>query len=111
MRVEHGLPLQDDLRQELMDDLHYEDDQGLWEVVWLLNTKAPEVTRDEKIALARAVIFGLLDEGRIELRQVTWPEHDGRLLNEVEVARLHHDDAPWFDPEATDLLVQVSERE
>jgi hypothetical protein len=75
-----------------VDEVHYEDDQGLWEVVWALNTQCPEVPLAEKIALARAVVFELLEAGQIELRKIAWPDHDGPLFTAEQIARLHHDE-------------------
>ncbi len=105
------LPSAAEVRRSLVDDLHHEDDQGLWEVVWSLNSACPDASQGRKIALAKQVVFGLLSDGLIELRRAVWPSRDGPLLSDVEIARLHHDDVPWFDPaNSADLLVQVSER-
>ena len=95
-----------------MDELRHEDDQGLWEVVWALNSQCPDVPLAEKIALARAVVFELLESGQIELREIAWPEHEGPILTATQIARLHHDDGPWYDPQnSADLLVQINERD
>ena len=95
----------------LLDALRFEDDQGLWEIVWGLNSISPETPRDRKIQLAREVVFALLDEGRIELRSVVWTESAGPPLTEVEIAQLRHDDVPWYDPENSgERLVWLSLR-
>lgn len=96
------------MREELLDELRHEDDQGLWEVVWSLNTMSPDVELSSKIALARSVVVELLSDGLIELRQIEWPSHGGRLLTEDQLRQLRQDDVPWHDPEATDLLVQIN---
>ena len=90
-----------------MDALQHEDHQGLWEVVWALNAQAPEASRTEKVALARIVVMGLLAAREIELWRISWPELSGRELTEQELARLPLEDASWFDPENTELLVQI----
>ena len=72
-----------------MNDLHFEDDQGLWEIVWRLNTWCPAAERDRKISLERDVVFGLLSEERIELRRIEWPSSDGPLLSDERGA------PPW----------------
>jgi hypothetical protein len=100
-----------EFRTSLVNDLHFEDDQGLGEIVWSLNAVSPDVSLNRKIELARTVGFGLLQDGLIELRKVACPECDGPLLCADQVARLRHDDHPWFDPEnASDLLVQAGKR-
>jgi hypothetical protein len=67
---------------------------------------------EAKIALARAVVFELPESGQIELRQIAWSERDGPLLTAEQIARLQHDDDPWYDPEnGADFLVQINERE
>ena len=96
------------MRSELLDDLRYEDDQGLWEVVWTLNTRCPEVDLASKIALARTVVFSLFEDGLVELRQGGWPHNEGAALTEREIARLRHDDTPWNGPLETDLLVHLT---
>jgi len=103
------LPAASEVRDSLLDDLHHEGHQGLWEVVWALNTQCPEVPLADKLALARAVVFDLLQSGQIELRKIAWPEHDGPSLTAEQRARLQHDDAPWYDPESSAaFLVQVN---
>ena len=87
------LPAASEVRNSLVDEVHYEDDQGTWEVVWALNTQCPEVPLAEKLALARAVVFELLESGRIELRKIAWPDRDGPLLIAEQIARLHHDES------------------
>jgi hypothetical protein len=61
---------------------------------------------EAKIALARAVVFELPESNQIE------PERDGPLLTAEQIARLQHDDDPWYDPEnGADFLVQINEHE
>lgn len=113
----HHLPSPAVVRRALLDDLRFEDDQYLWEVVWTLNAHSPDVPQSLKVELARAAVFGLLEDGEIELRKIMWPESsDGQAgpsepLSPEQVERLRSDDLPWFDPtNSTDLLVRVAWR-
>ena len=106
----NDLPSLSDLRVALFDALRFEGNQGLWEAVWRLNASHPSVALDAKVALARELILGLLDERKIELSVAEWPASDGRAVTAEELNRLRVDDTPWFDPErAQDLLVWIGE--
>jgi hypothetical protein len=71
-----------------VDALSYEDDQGLWEVVWSLSTDSSP-SSPEKVALARQVVFALLREGRLTLRTAPWPKSadEGRVLPMMRLRR------------------------
>jgi len=44
-----------------------EDETGLWEVIWSMNTKWPTVTEEEKRRLAAVAMGALLDRGWVSL--------------------------------------------
>ena len=50
-----------------------EDYTGLYEVIWELNGKFPEVSEAEKIGAARVALMHLLSEGLIEVYRTEWP--------------------------------------
>lgn len=101
-----SFPSAEELRLALLNDLRFEDDQGLWEVVWRLNTISPEVEQERKLALAREVVFQLVEAGEVELRSAK-PGEGAQLLPDSEVACLRNEAEPWCDPERTDLLVLI----
>ena len=101
-------PSIDRLTYLLSDDLH-SDDLGLWEVVWTLNTVAPEAPLDEKIRLARSAVSRL--PGQYDLWRGDWPGGPVALLTEDEKRALAHDHALWHDPEHATLLVWIREEE
>jgi hypothetical protein len=84
-----------------------DDDVGLWEVVWRLNTLAPAAPLGEKILLARHAVSSLL--GHNHLWRGDWHGGPVALLTEDEMQILAHDDAPWHDPENATLLVWIRE--
>jgi len=92
--------------REFLNDLRYEDDQQLHELVGLLDYMCPNVSLDLKIDLARTIVFGLLADNLVQLVHGPWPEY-GPALTATDLERLRHEDAPWHDPEATDLRVEV----
>jgi hypothetical protein len=100
------LPSVDRLTFLLSGDLQ-DDDLGLWEVVWTLNTLAPAAPLDEKIRLARRAVSRLL--GQYDLWRGDWPGGPVALLTEDENRTLAHEDAPWHDPENATLLVWIRE--
>ncbi len=79
------------------------DDLGLWEIVWHLNTLAPEAPLDEKVRLARRTVSVLM--GQYDLWRGEWPAGPMAPLSESEKLALAHDDVPWHDPEQASLLV------
>jgi hypothetical protein len=101
------LPEPDDVRDRLLDVLRHEDDQGLWEVVWVMNAEGCAAPIEKKVQLARDVVLKLLVGGEVELWRVTWPATTANLLTPDELHRLALEDAPWFDPANCDLLVEI----
>ena len=94
------LPSVTEVTARLVDALAHEGDQGLWEVVWSMNSDSSPSSA-EKVALAREAVFGLRHEGRVILRTAPWPKSvdEGRALTDEEVVQLAETDTPWFDPE------------
>jgi len=82
-------------------------DLALWEIVWTLNSLAPEAPLEEKIRLARRAVSQLV--GHYELWRGEWPAGPVAPLTEREKQTLAHDDAPWHDPEHATLLVWIRE--
>jgi hypothetical protein len=103
-----NLPSVDQLVYLISGDLQ-DDDIGLWEVVWTLNTLAPAAPLDEKVRLARYAVSRLL--GHYALWRGDWPGGPVAPLTEEEKQTLAHYDAPWHDPERATLLVWIREEE
>ena len=82
-----------------------EDDLGLWEVVWHLNTTAPAAPLEEKVQLARRAVSVLM--GQHDLWRGEWPGGPVTPLSERETQALASDDAAWHDPEHATLLVWI----
>jgi hypothetical protein len=101
------LPSQDEVIERLLDALRYEDDQWLWEIVWVMNTNHPDAPNADKVALARQVVLGLAKGQIVELWRGEWPNGAVALVNDEELERLQVEDPPWFDPEDADLLVVI----
>jgi hypothetical protein len=84
------------------DDLE-SDDFPLWEVVWNLNTLAPEAPLADKIRLARRAVSLLV--GQYQLWRGEWPRGPLAPLTESDSRVLAEEDGPWHDPENATLLV------
>lgn len=80
-----------------------EDDVAIWEIVWGLNTTAPEAPLTDKLRLARRAVSQLGDE--CELWRGSWPGGPKSPLTDQELRILAEDDAVWYDPENASLLV------
>lgn len=100
------LPSLDRLVYLLSADLQ-DDDLGLWEVVWTLNTLAPTASLNEKIHLARRAVSVLM--GEYDLWRGVWPTGPVARLTDSEMLELADDDAPWHDPEHASVLVWIRE--
>jgi hypothetical protein len=100
-------PTPETVEADLFDVLTYEDDQWLWEPVWLLNGKYPNLPESEKVGLARQVVLGLAEQQRVTLWRGQWPGGIVEPLNEVDRQRIEGEEAPWTDPEGTDLQVII----
>lgn len=104
------LPSREPTAERLLDSLHFGDHQWLWEVVWDLNARYPEAGRDEKVALARQVVFQLLAEGRIALWRGEWPRGPVEPPSPAQIERLRVKAMPWYDAERTELVVVIREQ-
>ncbi len=62
------------LRQEILSDGEG-DYTGLHEIVWSLNPQYPDVSRDLKVATARAIVAELLKGGQVTLYRTVWVSH------------------------------------
>ncbi len=100
-------PTAGSVEADLLDALTYEDDQWLWEPVWILNSKYPAFPTPEKIALARRVVLGLAAQSRVTLWRGQWPSGISGSLSDEDIERITVEDAPWSDPESTDLLIII----
>jgi len=101
------VPSLDRLTYLLSGDLQ-SDDLPLWEIVWTLNTLAPEAPLDQKIRLARRAVSQLV--GQYDLWRGEWPTGPVVPLTESETRILATDDAAWHDPEHATLLVWLREK-
>jgi len=65
------------LREETLSDGRT-DHFGLYEIVWSLNAKYPDLPRAVKVDAARRVVVDLLTAGEIRLARSMWPKstHD-----------------------------------
>jgi hypothetical protein len=91
--------------------LEHEGDQGLWEIVWSLNHTHPGASVESKVALAREVVFALVDQNRVIMRTAPWPAPPatGTALSVTELERLREEDEPWCDPSSvSDLVVWLT---
>ncbi len=64
-----------DLRDEVYLD-GKDDYFGLYEIIWSLNAKYPDVSKAAKVAAAQTVLQDLLREGSITLFTTVWPPSD-----------------------------------
>ena len=96
------------IKSALLDALRYEDDQWLWEPVWVLNSSHPGVSTDAKIKAVRVVVQELLDEGLVSLYlSAGWPTEGVRPLTSAEMVTVAGDSAVWSDPTVAAMLVQI----
>ena len=100
-------PNPESVEADLVDALTHEDDQWLWEPVWVLNSRYPDLPESEKVGLARHVVLGLAEQQRVTLWRGQWPGGIVEPLTEADRQRIEGEDAPWTDPEGTDLLVVI----
>lgn len=64
------------LRQDVLDEVAATGHVGLHELVWSLRTEAPELTDDERVAIAKRVAEDLLASSAVVLRTFQWPGDD-----------------------------------
>jgi hypothetical protein len=87
----------DDLQREVLT-MATEDMYGLYEIVWTLNESHPDVPKEEKVALGREVIRGLLGRQLVELHRLEWnPPREVRVILPDELEAVLQDPSSW-DP-------------
>jgi hypothetical protein len=106
--MQSQLPLPSVLEGRLLEDLIFEDDQWLWEIVWRLNADFPQVDIAEKVSLAKEVTWKLFEEGQVVLLRGQWPSGPTRALEEKELDMLREQTLPWLDPEHSEILVVIT---
>jgi len=85
------------LRQDVLSD-GKEDYMGLYEIVWFLNTQYPDVSRDLKIAEARAIVADLLKEGQVALYRNVWASNRYEPVPAKDALGALGAPAAWEDP-------------
>jgi hypothetical protein len=105
--VASDLPTPESVQADLVDALTYEDDQWLWEPVWVLNAHYPDFPVVDKVGLVRRVVLGLANQGRLTLWKGDWTTGAAVPLSDPDRLRIEVEDAPWHDPQETDLAVVI----
>jgi hypothetical protein len=105
--VASSLPTPESVEADLIDALTFEDDQWLWEPVWNLTSKYPELTESEKVALARQAVLGLAERGRVTLWRAQWADGIIGPLSDSDRDRIRTEIPPWTASESTDLQVII----
>jgi len=57
-----------------------DDDQGVYEVWWLANSRYPDLPLSRRLAIAEAVVIDLVREGRVRLVSGEWTVPDDERL-------------------------------
>ena len=100
-----SLPTVAQVQRRLLDELHHEGEQGLWEVAWSLNCgpEQPAAVVATKVDLAREAVLDLVSRGEVTIMQAdTWPPTDYRPVAATEFAAVDGD--AWVAPERADAL-------
>lgn len=59
-----------------------EDRYGLYEIIWSLNVRHPDISEEAKVAAARPVVAALVQKARISLGR----ERSGEIKSEAEIS-------------------------
>jgi hypothetical protein len=102
------LPSSSAISARLLEDLKYEDDQWLWEIVWKLNADFPQVELADKVSLAQEVTWQLFNEGQIRFLIGQWPEGAVGPLDNEGLEMIREQTLPWHDPEHAEILVLLT---
>jgi len=75
----------------------------------MLDGQGVDGTLPEKVELARTTVLTMVEEGEVELWRTEWPPTPAtsRPLDPRDADRLATEDGPWFEPEKTDLVVEI----
>jgi hypothetical protein len=86
------------IARDVILEMCSEDEFGLYEVVWSLNTAYPTVPKGDKVTASRTAMRRLLDEERVVLLRARWASN-GRVPVALNEARgLIESDSAWEPP-------------
>jgi hypothetical protein len=85
------------LRADILSD-GKEDYTGLYEIVWSLNQKYPDVSREAKVTEARTVFADLLREDRVSVFETTWGSSNYKPVPKADATSALRNDSAWSDP-------------
>jgi hypothetical protein len=102
-----ALPSPERLAYVIAGDLE-EDNLGLWEVVWGLNSSHPRASLEEKIGLARRAVSLLGNQADLWRGDPLDP--DGGPLTPEDLQALAADDLAWHDPKKASMIVWLKSR-
>jgi hypothetical protein len=88
-------------REELLADLDG-DWLGVYEVWWTANTRFPERSLSDRLALAEALVADLVRDGTVRLYRGEWigPAHERQALPDGEVDSILGEWATWVPQQA-----------
>lgn len=98
----------DDEILELLLFSAIEDDAGLWEMRWELNTQEPEVSTDQRNAHALWAVRELLRRGWVTLSWARVPFGELQQISSEEIERVLGDPASWEPVAFGEWAVRVS---
>ena len=81
------------IRDQANDDLF-----GLYEIIWSLNTRYPEVPEAQKVAASIPVLESLVDSSEIILFRSRWATSAHAPVSREEAMNLVRDPASWKPP-------------
>jgi hypothetical protein len=86
--------------REVILEMLEEDEYGLYEVIWSLNTLHPDAGAAEKVRAARAAMRELLNENHIALSRAVWASQRRESIPPSEALRLIETLDAWAPPDS-----------
>jgi hypothetical protein len=88
-----------DTRNIILEMLE-EDEYGLYEVIWSLNTQHPDAEPAEKVRVAHAAMRELLNEHRVALSRAVWASQARQPIARSDALGLIESPVAWAPPDS-----------
>jgi len=76
-----------------------EDIKGLYEIIWTLNEKFAEVSKDEKVEISKLAMIDLLEDCYVELHIKNWKKLTEKILDLDESLKVIKINSAWEEPD------------
>lgn len=77
-----------------------EDIKGLYEIIWSLNEKFEDISKEEKVDVSKLSLIQLLQDNCVELHLKNWKKLTEKVVDLDEALKVINYNSAWEEPDA-----------